>query len=251
MKNKKLTIVCGIVAMVSLWICPIVRANLMAEYLMNEGEGTTVNDTSGNGMTGSFAGAGMNWVNGPSASYGTALDFNGSGYVDVPDSTGSSLDVTTQMTFCAWINTDTNAISNTIAWKPGAYRIFQQYGNVYISLTGVNGGDNAAPMAVGFNQWYHIAFTYDGSNIRSYLNGVLQNTTAATGTIATNDNSLRIGWYNSTPNYDGTLDNIRIYDQALTAAQIVADKDAGGHIPEPATIGFLTLGIGLLHRTKK
>lgn len=248
MKKQKFMIVCAVMVMTAVLVCPTARAALVAEYLMNEDGGSTVNDTSGNGMTGSFAGAGMNWVSGPSAQYGTAIDFNGSGYVDVPDSTGSSLDVTTQMTFCAWINTDASAISNTIAWKPGAYRVFQQYGSAYINLSGVDGGSNAAIMAVGFNHWYHIAFTYDGSNIRSYLDGVLQNTTPATGSIDTNDSSLRIGWYNSTPNYDGTLDNIRIYDQALTPSQIIADKDTGGHIPEPATVGLLTLGFGLLRR---
>ena len=228
---KRISLV--VVMMVGMLIlaCPSARAELVAEYIMNEGSGTTVSDTGGNGNMGAFAGSGLTWVTGPTASYGTAVDYTGAGYVNAPDS--ASLDITSQISIAMWVNTDPAETKDNVLWKIGAYQVFIQNQVAYITLTGVTGGANAASFALTDNAWHHIAFTYDGNDIRGYLEGVLQNTTPATGAISTSVNSLRIGWDNDSAHYKGTLDNIRIYDHALSLSEVQADKDATHILPPP------------------
>jgi hypothetical protein len=73
-------------------------------------------------------------------------------------------------------------------------------------------------------EWTHLAVTYDGSLIRLYVNGTLQGTQAQTGPLVTSSQPLRLGgdavwseWF------DGSLDEIRVYDRPLSAAEIQAD----------------------------
>lgn len=223
-----------------------VRATLVAQYLMNEGSGTTVSDSSGFGNNGAFAGSGLTWVSGPTAAYGTGIHFNGNGYITVPDS--PSLDINNMISITAWVNVDAARVGNGIVWKVNNYKVFQQNSAAYTTLSGVTGGVNAAPMGVPVGTWYHLAFTYDGANIRSYLGDVLQNTTAASGAIAITGNSLTIGWYNlGAPYFQGTLDNVRIYNEALTQAGVTRDMNTPGPIvPEPVTVGLLGVGGCLL-----
>ena len=53
--------------------------------------------------------------------------------------------------------------------------------------------DIVAINALDFNQWQHLAFTYDGSYIRLYKNGILIGITAANGTITQTSQSLKLG----------------------------------------------------------
>ena len=69
--------------------------------------------------------------------------------------------------------------------------------------------------------------TYDGSNLRIFLNGTQTAQQAVSGSITTSTGALGIGgnsvwgeWFN------GWIDEVRIYNKALTAAQIQADMTA-------------------------
>ena len=72
--------------------------------------------------------------------------------------------------------------------------------------------------------WQHIAATYDGSTARFFLDGVEVASSPFTGLVG-NSNTWRIGAYGATPSgfFDGLIDNVRIYDRALVAAEIQAD----------------------------
>jgi len=72
------------------------------------------------------------------------------------------------------------------------------------------------------NVWYHLAMTYDGTNIRLYFDGVLKATTAFTGPIWT---SATIFPFFDTVGSETVIDDVRIYDHAQTAAEILTDKD--------------------------
>ena len=77
-------------------------SGLVAAYGFNEGSGTTVTDSSGNGNNGTISGA--TWTT--AGKYGDALQFNGtSSVVTIPNS--SSLQLTTGMTLEAWVNPST------------------------------------------------------------------------------------------------------------------------------------------------
>jgi concanavalin A-like lectin/glucanase superfamily protein len=74
------------------------------------------------------------------------------------------------------------------------------------------------------NTWSYLAVTYDGANIRLYVNGTLVATQAKTGTIATSTNPLEIGSdHIYSQFFKGMIDEIRIYNLALSATQIQSD----------------------------
>ena len=82
-------------------------------------------------------------------------------------------------------------------------------------------------VAITANTFTHLATTYDGSAVRLFVNGTQVASTAATGSIATSTNQLQIGGDNIYGQYfAGTIDEVRIYNTALTQAQIQADMNS-------------------------
>jgi hypothetical protein len=77
--------------------------------------------------------------------------------------------------------------------------------------------------------WYHAVVTYDGTNMRVYLNGVLEHNVSAPNPLPAHAQPLRFG--SRAPAlgslYGGGLDEVAIYDRALTAAQALAHYNAG------------------------
>jgi hypothetical protein len=73
------------------------------------------------------------------------------------------------------------------------------------------------------NQWQHLAFTYDGSNIHLYKDGVLISSTPANGSITQTNQSLKLGtldWSGTGFYLNGKLDEIRFWDATLTQTEI-------------------------------
>jgi hypothetical protein len=79
------------------------------------------------------------------------------------------------------------------------------------SLTGYN--DNA---------WHHVAYTYDGANIKLYIDGTLEGTLAATGAVSTVTQDFTIGKYSNSNAYNfwGSIDEVRVWNTARTQTQI-------------------------------
>ncbi len=198
-------------------------AGLVAAYGFDEGSGTTVADSSGNN-NGTISGA--TWTS--SGKYGNALVFNGSARITVPDA--PSLDLTSRMTLEAWVNPST--VSS--AWRDVIYKGQDNY---YLEATSSNasvpagggtiGGTNSvasAPGALAAGAWTFLAVTYDGSNVRLYINGSRVATQAATGNITTSTNPLQIGGDNLYGQYfQGTIDEARVYNAALSQTQVYSD----------------------------
>ena len=83
----------------------------------------------------------------------------------------------------------------------------------------------SAPAALPANTWSYLTETYDGSTLRLYVNGTQVASTAHTGTIATSTNPLQIGGDSIYGQFfAGLIDEVRVYNRALTAAQIQADQ---------------------------
>ncbi len=170
------------------------QTGLVAAYAFNEGSGTTTADASGSGNTGTLSNA--TWAT--AGKYGAALSFNGtSARVNIPNA--ASLQLTTGMTLEAWVNPST--VSNK--WRDVIYKGNDNY---YLEATsnkssrpaggGTFGGGNAnafGTAALAANAWAFLAVTYDGANLRLYVNGMLASTQAKTGAIATSTNQLQIG----------------------------------------------------------
>ena len=83
-------------------------------------------------------------------------------------------------------------------------------------------------------QWQHLAATFDGTTARFYVDGVEVASRAFSGSVGTS-NTWRIGAYGGGPGgfFDGVIDEVRVYDRALGAAEILADRDQPLGLAEP------------------
>jgi hypothetical protein len=78
------------------------------------------------------------------------------------------------------------------------------------------------------NTWTHVAATYNGSKLVIYINGVASGSFNVTGTTCSNDEPLAVGAKNAPAKglleafWDGQLDDVRVYNKALTATQVAA-----------------------------
>jgi hypothetical protein len=83
----------------------------------------------------------------------------------------------------------------------------------------------SGPTALTLNAWVHLAATYDGTTQRLYVNGVQVATLASSGSIRASTGVLRIGGNNIWTNewFAGLIDEVRVYNKALTAAEVQAD----------------------------
>jgi glucose/arabinose dehydrogenase len=204
-------------------------AGLVASYGFTENAGTTTADATGKGHTGTIAGA--TWVD--DGHTGTGLWFDGiNDWVTVADA--NDLDLTTGMTLEAWVRplgalTGWSAVLLKEATGGLAYGLYANDGNPYPALT-VHIG-TADQSAIGTSQlpldaWTHLAATYDGTTMRLFVNGVQVGTKAQTGSMLTSTGALRMGgnavW---TEFFRGVMDDVRIYNRALSAAEIQTDMN--------------------------
>ena len=211
-----------------------------------EASGNPVVDSSPAPMGGTISGA----TRVAAGRIGRALSFDGvNDWVTVTDTTGSKLDLTTGMTIEAWVNPTAASGWTTVVMKERgnagegllAYALYGRDGAPRsggtvgpagylrtnpVATTTDRGARGTA--AIPLNTWTHLATTYDGTNLRVYVNGVLAGTTAGSGSINVANGALRIGGNNSAPLgqgefYKGLIDEVRIYNRALSASEIAAD----------------------------
>lgn len=82
-------------------------------------------------------------------------------------------------------------------------------------------------VALSASTWYYLVCTYDGSNLKFYLDGVLKDTKSATGSMGTTTHNISIGSLNGSSSYlTGTLDEFAIYGVALSATAIATHYSA-------------------------
>jgi glucose/arabinose dehydrogenase len=212
------------------------QSSLVAAYGFDEGSGTVAADASERGNTGSVANA--TWVS--TGRFGNALSFNGSSArVNVANS--SSLQLSSGMTLEAWVR----PASVSSVWRDVIYKADDNY---YLEGTSDNGGRPGAggtfgasplygPSVLPVNTWSHLAVTYDRVTLRLYVNGSQVASVARTGAIATSTNALQIGGDSIYGQYfNGLIDEVRIYNQALSAAAIQTDMNTPiGSPPTPDT----------------
>ena len=205
---------------------PPVSSGLVAAYSFDEGAGGSVGDSSGNGNTGSITGA--TWTN--QGKFGNALAFNGTNsLVTIGDS--ASLHLSTGMTLEAWVN-PTAPLSG---WTDLVYKAVDTYFLFASSDSGIPAGGATfsafsptyAPSPLPLNTWTHLAVTYDSAMVRLYVNGVLVASQARTAPIAASTNQLTIGGDRTYGQYfTGKIDEIRVYNRALTQSQILNDMSS-------------------------
>jgi len=227
-------------------IAPIVPPPpaLVAHWKFDDGEGTVAVDSSGNGNDGILNGD-PQWVEGK---IGGALEFNGDDYVNCGN--GPSLQLQDAITMAFWFKVE--AFQNTwegfMAKGDDSYRTSRGGGtgdatHMGISGTSVGGGNGwfNGTVIVTDNQWHHMAATYDGAEGRIYIDGVLDVTSPGTGQINISNYDLYIGENSQATGrfFHGLLDDVRIYDGALTEEQIQAVMTPTIEPVDPGTEGLL------------
>jgi hypothetical protein len=223
-------------------------------WKLNEGSGTAVPDSSGNGNSGVVSG-GVSWVPGVFDSSG--LGFGGAGEVKVSDN--NALEPAGAVTVSAWFRND---------GSPGAFRYLVAKGAngcvaaSYGLYSGPSGGlafyvsrgrgstfarSPDAGQTVWDGQWHLAVGTYDGSSIRLYIDGQQ----AGSGTtwngsleyLLPNSNDFYIGNYPgcSDHNFIGDIDDVMVWGRALGVDDIQALLAGGGPViptqPNPPSGG--------------
>jgi hypothetical protein len=201
---------------------------LVAAYAFNEGAGTSVGDASGNAHTGTVTGA--TWTT--AGRFGNALSFDGTNdWVTVADA--ADLDLTTGMTLEAWVYPTALSGWRTVVLKETtgglAYALYA-HDNAPRPATTVNtGGADLSAIggaALPLNTWTHLAATYNGTTLRLYVNGAEVGSLAVSGSLLASASPLRFGGNAVWGEYfAGRIDEVRIYNRALSATEIGADMN--------------------------
>ncbi len=203
-----------------------VKSGLVAAYGFEELSGTQVIDASGYGNHGTISGA----TRVTTTQFGNVLRFNGSSnWVTINDS--ASLDLASGMTIEAWVYPTAISGWRTVTMKEQTSSAsYWLYANDDTSRPAnvVNVGGTVWQLSAGsqlpINTWSHLASTYDGATQKLYLNGVLAGSRAQTGAIALSSGALRIGGNSVWGEYfAGYIDELRVYNRALTQAEISSD----------------------------
>jgi hypothetical protein len=149
--------------------------------------------------------------------------------VTVPDA--AVLDLTSAFTIEAWIYASTVSGWRTVMLKEApnslAYGLYSGNGSSrpagWAQAAGRDYFVNATANLVA-NTWTHVATTYDGTTLRMFINGTQVSTAAGPAALAVSTGALRIGGNAVWGEYfSGRIDEVRVYNRALTAAQIQAD----------------------------
>jgi len=228
----------------------IAKDGLVLGMTFDEGDGSTARDISFYENHGTINGA--TWTTDTPSGRGYALSFDGENdYVDCGND--ESLNITDEITMEVWVKYGTNPddFNGMILWKgDNRLNLYSRTVSDELIFT-VGDGTNYVGATIPFSdpdfdwtKWNHLVGTYDGTNTKIYLNGVLKNTKTFSGNINTTGKALSIG-NRAEPKdlpFNGTIDEVRIYNRALSAEEIRAHYQASA--PRHAAEDGVSGGVG-------
>ncbi|MEV7623949.1 LamG-like jellyroll fold domain-containing protein [Actinoplanes sp. NPDC089786] len=194
------------------------------DWKLDEGQGTTAKDSSGNKSDMSFSG-GPRWVTGVD---GTALAFDGD---DSADTAAPVVDTTKDYSIAAWVTLDelpgnyASAVSQDGRVTESPF--YLQYGQGAFAFSTPGGNRARLPVTPELNRWYHLVGVRDHGTgrVRLYVDGRLAGDAAA-GPDVVSTGPLTIGRAkyagNRTDYWSGSIDEVHAYDRALTDAEVAA-----------------------------
>jgi Concanavalin A-like lectin/glucanases superfamily len=168
----------------------------------------------------------MKTLTAASGRFGAAASFDGvNDRIDIADS--NALDLSVGMTLEAWVR------PTALGWRTAILK--ERTGGIAYALYASTDNnrpsaeiqaETRAPSAIATNDWTHLATTYDGVTLRLYVNSTQVASRAGSGPITISSGALRIGGNAVWGEYfNGLIDEVRVYERALSAAEIAADKD--------------------------
>jgi len=205
----------------------------VAFWLFGEGGGQTTQDitkiigisSQGGKNPGTIYGA--KWVKDSRHGNNYCLKFDGDDFVDM----GDVLEDFAKISISAWVKTNNFDSDQEIVSKESVYKIvLKTTGKIQI-LTGENwaGSILLTTGAITTNTWHHIVFTYDGSIKKAYIDGDVDSTTVETsGSLGTSSYDLLIGSFIGSGDwFNGTIDEVAIYNQVLSAKEVREHYEMG------------------------
>ncbi len=208
---------------------PSCGLSLIAHWTFDTNAGSIVFDSTSSGFdgqlrNGAFLAAGK---------IGNSVSLDGANdYVDFGNIL--NFDETDVFSISAWIYpTDVSKVFQGIVDKlTGAgYRLLlnngRVYGQVRTSWYGAVQSASSPASSIIEDQWQHVAFTFDGSELKVYLSGTLVETTPFTlPSVGTTGSSLKVGQADNNNRYfEGKIDDVRIYSGTLSAEQICVSAE--------------------------
>lgn len=203
--------------------CGVASTLPLAHWKLDETSGPTAVDSIG-GSDGSLVGN-PTWSTGH---LNGALDFDGVGdRVDVGPilSAGSP-----QITVTAWVfkrdtgddRVITKSSSTAIIDHIFSLGVYNTTIRVRLKTTDNGGSSNYDGGSIPLNQWVHLAFTYDGAKLEIYKDGLQTASHSVTGDMVASALDVSIGNINAIDDryWNGLLDDVRLYDRALSPAEI-------------------------------
>jgi len=189
---------------------------------------------------------------------GQVLELDGTGdYVEVPNS--PSLNLTgDQLTMAVWVNFNATGstpqiviakvFNNTTHSSPyfsyGLHMLANAQPRVWISRTGGAAFQPGATNSIRAGRWHHLAGVYNGATLRLFLDGKQVASGNVTGNLIGYDTVLRLGINGGlTEPMAGKMDDVRIYNRALTDQEIVSLATgplAGNPVPANGATGVST-----------
>jgi Carbohydrate family 9 binding domain-like/Concanavalin A-like lectin/glucanases superfamily/Tetratricopeptide repeat len=196
---------------------------LLGWWKLDEKDGTTAADSSGNGNDGTLVGN-PQWR--PQAGkIGGAIELGGHGdYVKIANE--SAFNITSQITVAAWVNITSvpQEWTGIVTKGDTAWRLSTSFASNVFHF-GLSRDDYLNGSAtVGSGQWHHVACVYDGSKISIYVDGKLDVSRPQSGPIATNNFPVCIGENIELTGHcwNGLIDDVRVYTYALSDNEVVA-----------------------------
>jgi len=243
------------------------RGGPVGWWKMDECQGITANDSSGNGNSGTITigatgtntsagtctgSAGEAWKDGATGKYNSSLEFDGTDdYINI--GSPASLSMTGPVTQSAWIKLNSIAVQKVIIGAETQYNL-QVSRNSTGDISVVDGAGHGCitngNAISSTSNWYHIVGIFSGtttqtvttSNCLIYVNGILQ-TSSVLGTpwSPSTLSSFNIGnWANTagtTYKVNGQIDDVKIFNYALTANQVKNLYNQGSAIQFAPTMG--------------
>ncbi|HUX35792.1 MAG TPA: LamG-like jellyroll fold domain-containing protein, partial [Candidatus Paceibacterota bacterium] len=222
-------------------LSPLFSSNgLVGYWKFDEGQGTSTQDSSGNGNTGTWNGTlGSQWTTGK---IGGAGQFNSSlgNYVNIPDSTSLHFG-TNSFTVSLWMQFPTGAVNPYWSFGKGNGYSGVGYGIAHWTtgnpispgmfvddgsrICSPSCGVSSYAASVARGNWIYYTWVIDRNAdvVKEYSNGVYGSSVsiAGLGTFDDTASPLELGGMGGN-RYNGKLDDVRIYNRALSAAEIMA-----------------------------
>ncbi len=219
-----------------------VTSNLAGWWKLDEGTGTTTADSSGNGLTASLDRQNNQsqrpvWTT--SGKWSNALNFTGVANQALRVTSATPLNPTQGITVAAWVKAiDWNGNRRVVQKGDGdnQYRLLAETGKFAWDISGIGRLETALPPV---NQWFHVIGSYDGAQMRLYINGELVANAAESGALQTTTDALNIGTKTITStagdHMNGTIDDVRIYQRGLSDAEATMLGTQDGYVTIAAT----------------